>query len=465
MLAAPSLTEDDWIEIERELASRSFAEYRKLIRPKMIDGWWQRDCAERLQRFYERLIAGERPKMLIEAPPQHGKTELIIDFVSWLAGKHPGLKTIYTSFSERLGVRANLSLQRLYDREAYKRIFPDTRLDTGSTHQRTREILEYVGTEGYFRNTTVLGPITGEGLDLGIIDDPIKGREAAGSLAIRNKTWDWLTDDFFSRFSESAGLLSIMTRWHVDDPHGRMADQMEGVECVRYEAIATQDETYRKKGDPLFPELKSLEFLEERRHVMMTVRWSALYQQSPYVEGGGLFKIEGFQIVGAVPKVKRWVRYWDKAGTEGGGAHTAGVLMGLLEDGRVIVADVERGQWTAMNREKRIKLTADIDGLATEIWIEQEPGSGGKESAENSIRGLSGYKVHLDRVTGSKEDRAESYAAQVEAGNVLLLAGDWNKEFIDEHETFPDGAFKDQVDAASGAFNKLFRKRAKAGVW
>lgn len=464
--ATPTLNEADWLAIDRELASRSFWEYRKMIRPNMIEGWWQRDCAEHLQRFYQDLIDGLRPKLIIEAPPQHGKSEQIVDFISWIAGKHPEFKSIYTSFSERLGIRANLALQRLYDRDIYKRLFPDTMLDTGATHQRTREILEYCDTDGYFRNTTVLGPITGEGLDLGIIDDPVKGREAAASRTIRDKTWDWLTDDFFSRFSEDAGLLGIMTRWHVDDPHGRMLEQMPGVKQVKYKAIATEDETYRRAGEPLFPELKSLDFLEERRQIMLAVRWSALYQQEPYVEGGGLFKVEKFEIVHSIPaKVVKWIRYWDKAGTQDGGARTAGVKMGLLPNGQCIVADVVKGQWSAGNREQRIKQTAELDGHNVSIYVELEPGSGGKESAENSIRNLAGWTVNLDRVTGDKETRAEPYAAQVEGGNVLILAAEWNKEFIDEHETFPDGKFKDQVDAAAGAFNKLFAKRSKAGVW
>ena len=68
---------------------------------------------------------------------------------------------------------------------------------------------------------------------------------------------------------------------------------------------------------------------------------------------------------------------------------------------------------------------------------------------------LAGFKVRADRVTGNKEDRAQPYAAQVQAGNVLLLSGEWNRAFLDEHETFPAGKFKDQVDAAAGAFNKV----------
>ena len=47
------------------------------------------------------------------------------------------------------------------------------------------------------------------------------------------------------------------------------------------------------------------------------------------------------------------------------------------------------------------------------------------------------------------------YSVQVNAGNVVLLQGGWNEEFIEEHRFFPHGTYKDQVDAAAGAFNAL----------
>jgi predicted phage terminase large subunit-like protein len=90
-----------------------------------------------------------------------------------------------------------------------------------------------------------------------------------------------------------------------------------------------------------------------------------------------------------------------------------------------------------------------------QVWFEQEPGSGGKESAEASVRKFKAFSVHLDKVTGSKEVRAEPYAAQVQGGQVSIKAGEWNRDFLDEHEQFPFGKYMDQVDATAGAFNKL----------
>lgn len=434
------------------------------MNPKMKIGWFQRVVAEELQTFYNDLVDGWRPTLILCSPPQHGKSMQIIDFISWVAGKNPDLRKIFASYSERLGIRANLRLQRYYDSAKYKKVFPGTTINqsnavtvSGQT-LRNREMLEYVEHDGYFRNTTIGGPITGESLDLGIIDDPIKGREEAQSQRIRDRTWDWFNDDFSTRYSEDAATLMILTRWHLDDLAGRLIEADPHIRVLRYPAIAEEDERYRKKGEALFPEIKSLDFLLSRKVRMTATSWESLYQQNPMVAGGDIFPVERFVIVEHPPPpddVKRSVRYWDKAGTADGGCHTAGVLMHELKDGRFVVADVVRGQWAALDRETRIKQTARIDGPNVRVWVEQEPGSGGKESAEATIRNLAGFRVAADRVTGDKITRSDAYAAQVQGGNVMLVRGTWNRPFIGEHEAFPNAAEKDQVDAAGGAFAKL----------
>jgi predicted phage terminase large subunit-like protein len=119
---------------------------------------------------------------------------------------------------------------------------------------------------------------------------------------------------------------------------------------------------------------------------------------------------------------------------------------------------VARGQWSALEREQKIKLLAQLDAKlcsSYEIGVEQEPGSGGKESAENTIRRLAGYTVFADKVTGSKDVRAEPFAAQVQGNNVRLVAGEWQFDLLDEMEGFPNSKYRDQVDACSGAFNRL----------
>jgi len=177
---------------------------------------------------------------------------------------------------------------------------------------------------------------------------------------------------------------------------------------------------------------------------------------------GGMFQRAWFPIVEASPKEGRRVRYWDQAGTAGAGAYTVGLLMLAALDAKYYVEDVVRGQWSAAKRDAMMLQTARADKQRygrVDIWCEQEPGSGGLESAQAKIKLLAGFNVHTERATGDKATRAEPFAAQAEGGNVRLVRGPWNAAYVDEMAVAPEGPYKDQMDGSSGAFNKLAGKK------
>lgn len=441
------------IEIQSRKARTDFMTFRKIVNPGMKWGWWQYEITAHLQRFYDDWYSGMRPKLVIEAPPQHGKSSIITEFIAWAIGRDPDKRIIYASFSDRLGVRANLRLRRMMQAERYKRIFPAASI----TGKMTESLLEFGEQEGSFRNTTVRGAVTGEGLDLGVVDDPLKGRAEARSKTVRESTWDWFTDDFFSRFSEDAALLIILTRWHLEDPVGRLIAHDPTVKVLKYKAIATEDEPHRAKGEPLFPEHKSLAFLLERKKIMASGNWLALYQQSPTAEEGEVFEPGQIQIVDAVPAgVRKRVRGWD-FGASTKGDYTVGVLLGSLNDGRYIVLDVVRLQAKSHKRDEAIKNTAKRDGFSVKQSIPRDPGAAGVAQVEYLTTQLAGNRVVNSPETGDKVTRAEPFASQVNVGNVLMLRAEWNAAFVDEMRYFPDGAHDDQIDAASRAFNDLFQ--------
>lgn len=179
---------------------------------------------------------------------------------------------------------------------------------------------------------------------------------------------------------------------------------------------------------------------------------------------GMYFKRGYFEIVNAIPhNVVSWVRSWDLAATEPTPENpspdaTAGVLMGRLDDGRYIIADVRREQSKANAVRMLVKNTAVLDQMRykfVNVTVPQDPGQAGKEQAESYIKLLSGFAVSKMTPSGSKELRATPFASQVQAGNVLLLEGDWNEMYLSELEAFPESAHDDMVDASSDAFNKL----------
>lgn len=189
---------------------------------------------------------------------------------------------------------------------------------------------------------------------------------------------------------------------------------------------------------------------------------------------GLMFQRHWFGRENEAPARARRVRYWDKASSEGVGSFTCGVLMSRTDNGRYLVEDVVRGRWSYEERDRRILETAEADaehwGHNVQIYLEQEPGSGGKESAQLSVKMLARFPVHIDHLTGSKQrvkggqkvpgqakiTRAGPLAAQAEGGNVRLLSGcPWIGDYLEELCAFPESAHSDQVDASSGAFNKL----------
>jgi predicted phage terminase large subunit-like protein len=223
-------------------------------------------------------------------------------------------------------------------------------------------------------------------------------------------------------------------------------------------AIAEQpvsDYDQRQPGAALWPGRFDLDELQKTRLSLGSHEWNALYQQRPTPPGGGMFQREWFSIVNAAPVDAARCRYWDKAGTEGAGDWSCGVKMVRDQDGAFYIEDVVRGQWSALARERIMRQTAEMDGGNTSIGVEQEPGSGGKESAESSIRNLAGFPVYAEKVTGDKATRAMPFAAQCEARNVKLVRGSWNSAYLDELCSFPYGSHDDQIDGSSGAFAKL----------
>lgn len=179
--------------------------------------------------------------------------------------------------------------------------------------------------------------------------------------------------------------------------------------------------------------------------------------------GGEMFQRAWFPIVQMAPKKIKWIRYWDMAGTEaspikspsGQPAFTCGVKMGLTPDKILFVDDVIKGQWSPKQCERMVKQTADMDGVEVEICMEQEPGSSGKHTIHYYRKLLIGYTFRGDKVRLSKTQRWGPLASQAEGENVALVAGQWNREFLEELDLAPGGPFLDQVDAASGACQKL----------
>jgi predicted phage terminase large subunit-like protein len=185
-------------------------------------------------------------------------------------------------------------------------------------------------------------------------------------------------------------------------------------------------------------------------------------------EKGGMFEHGWFTTIDSPPEKMKKIRFWDLAATaEAKGKNpdwTVGALVGLQE-GRYYVLDIQRMRGTPAEVERLIRMTAEMDDSATQIWMEQEPGASGVNTIDYYARQvLVGHAFKGVRSSGSKEERARVFSTASEMGNLLLVRGRWNKTLIDECVQFPKGAHDDQVDAVSGAINHLSKRKAKVRI-
>lgn len=285
--------------------------------------------------------------------------------------------------------------------------------------------------------------------------NPVPADDATGGWLRTLLAW-WINDDTGLPIDERSGVL----RWFVRDREGSIvwSDTPESLRAqfpdpdddpmsLTFIRGRLEDNPAMETADPGYrARLLKLPLFERAR--LLGGNWNAR------PAAGAVFDRAWFEIVKASPRQARRVRYWDKASTERGGDFTVGVRMAEA-DGVYYVEDVVRGQWSAFQRNEVIRQTAKADGTEVDVWVEREPSAGGKESAEITIRDLTGYTVRADPVSGDKITRAGPMAAQAEAGNVKLVESEWNAAWLAEHHAFPESRHDDQVDASAGAFNKL----------
>lgn len=421
--------------------------------------------------------------LIINIPPGTTKTLLVsVMFPVWCWTRWPWIKFITGSYSNDLALESAEKSRDIMRSDKFKALYPDITVkedkDTKSNfriaviERKSNGAVNRIAFAGGRFSTSVGGTITGFHGHINIWDDPINPKQAASEILL-NTANNWVDKSASTRKAdkEISVTIMVMQRLHQNDPTGHLLEKKD--KKIKHICLPGEIKTFLQYVSPpelvgnykdglLDPVRLSWSALKEMEADLGQYGYAGQVGQNPVPPGGGMFKVENFQTITNIPSdihIVKTVRYWDKAGTTDAGAYTAGVKLARLINNKIVVLDVVRGQWSAEKRERIIRNTAEMDGRKVEVYIEQEPGSGGKESAQATIRNLIGYSIRADHPTGDKVFRADPFSVQVNEGNVMLLKGDWNREFVEEHRFFPFGRFKDQVDAASAGFNILSGRR------
>ncbi len=439
------------------------------------------------QVLAERVMKG-LPKLhdeVVNIPP--GTTKSIVwsvMYCPWVWTRMPKARFICLSYSHPLALNLSRLSRQIVKSEKYQRLFPHVEL---SDDQDTKGF--FTNKRGGYRySSSVGGTVTGYHGHFIVVDDPLDPNQAASELDLQAVN-RWMKDTLPTRKTDKAVTPTalIMQRLGEDDPSAQMLEKnkkREGrVRHVCLPSELTEDvqppslaanyvdgllDPVRLSRDVLNDYMEDGEFM-----------YSAQFLQRPKPPGGSMFKVNRIKEA-TVPPWKefiRLVRFWDKAGTawlkgkKNHSAFTVGTLMGMKLDDvghkTFWVLDVIRGRWDSGDRERTIRETAEMDGFGVIIGIEEEPGSGGKQSAEESVANLAGFRVRTVKVSkaeGDKEQRADAFSVQVNHGRVYVPTdADWLEPWLSELEYFPNSKYKDQVDSASCAFTMLRGKVKRVG--
>lgn len=453
-------------EANAELRRRDFTEFKRALYRRYAHA----PHLEALDRALERVslyaeTGGERGTylLLVEMPPRHGKSLSVSRFFPpWHLGRNPEHRVMLVSYGADLAVKNSRYARSVVLSKVYRDTF-DIELDASS---RAANAWDIADSEGGVDAIGVLGGASGKGAHILICDDLIKNRSEAESPTIRDRTWDAINDDLLSRLEPGGAVIMFATRWHQDDPQGRMLKlithtaQPGPVEHLCFPAIAREsDPLGRAPGEALWPARFPASVLRATKDRMTAYSWGALYDQSPIAAEGGLFKAANFTIIHFVPECTQVARYWDLAMSEKTSADfTVGVKMGIQANGREVVLDVQRKQleWDEVTRwmaEVALK-----DGPRVTIGFEKKgfmSRAGKALVADKRLHNFSvfGYPKDTDKLTN-----ALPFAARVGQQVVDVVEAHWNDEFLDELMSFPRGANDDQVDAAAGAHEMLGRR-------
>ena len=335
---------------ERGLGERNLLSFTRHTLPAFAPAPFHIAYYEVLTRF----AMGEIKKLMITMPPQHGKSEgATRRLPAFVLGQDPDKRIAIVSYNAIKARKFNRELQRIMDDDRYYELFPQTLLAGQASYQeqgrrsrnyaRNSDECEIVGYQGSFKTIGVGGSLTGEPVDMLIMDDLYKDASSAWSPVIRQNVADWYDTVASTRLHNDSQQLLVFTRWHMEDLAGRLLEQ-EGVYdpienpqgwlLVSFPAIQNRspsEQDPRAEGEPLWPERHSLEKLLEIKGRSPTV-FESLYQQNPQPSQGLMY--EEFTCYTDLPSRSYSVAYIDAA--DSGADYLCALFYKEAEDGNYI---------------------------------------------------------------------------------------------------------------------------------
>lgn len=415
-------------------------------------------------RKLEQLRTGAIKRLIISMPPRHGKSELCsVRFPAYMLGLNPNELIIACSYSATLANNMGRKVKRVMGETSYKRLFPNVRLATKSDVNQinTAREFEVSGYDGKYIGSGVGGGITGEGMTLGVIDDPIKNRKEANSRTYQESIFEWYKSVFRTRLHKDGRILITVTRWHEDDLVGKIIEtSKEDWDIVNIPAMCDSEvvkgiDDPRSKGEALWESHFPMETLLELQESLGLFDFNALYQGDPTSDDSAIFNPGYWQyyngdIADKLNTEESTINYviqsWDTALKDGEeNDYSVCTTWGVANNGVYLLHRFkERLQYPDL---KQAMIMLNDSWRPKSVLI------------EDKVSGIS-VRQELHRTTkmpllpiepkGDKIVRAKAVTGFLAAGKVFLPThATWLQDYMDELRRFPSGKHDDQVDSTT----------------
>lgn len=436
------------------------------------------------RRYYKVLTDfahGEIRKLMVFMPPQHGKSEgSTRRLPAFVLGDNPDKKVAIVSYNAPKARKFNREIQRIIDSEEYHEIFPETTLNASNVTTvagswlRNADECEIVGHRGGFKTVGVGGALTGEPVDMLIMDDIYKDAKTAWSPIVRESVSDWYDTVAETRLHNDSQQLIVFTRWHEDDLAGTLLRQQgiydkdtnpDGWVVVIYKAIKEGSPTEydpRQEGEPLWAERHNLDKLQSIRKRNPQV-FESLYQQDPQPSEGLMYE-SGFSEYITRPATMRCKRkaYVDTADT--GTDYLCAIIYDETEIANYIVDVLYTARAMEYTEPALAKMLSKHD--VAECVVESNNGGRGfARNVEKQCRMMGNNKTTFKwfAQTDNKDVRIFSNSATVQ--NLTIMPQGWKRLFpefanaICGYLKAGKNAHDDAPDALTGTIERRPRHR------
>ena len=440
-------------ELELKKIRDSYVNYLKYVYPQYIVTKFHLLVANICQNVIERVEKGEKVKLCLSVPPQHGKSMTVTETLpSWFIGRNPDLRAIVTAYNadiaEKFGNK-NRQLMKDFGKEIFGLEISES--------QDNKTLWDIDKHQGGMLATGILGSLTSNGGALIIVDDPFKNGEDADNQDLRDKVYDTFADSVSTRArGKGNAIIVIHTRWHEDDLIGRLEKSGDWI-IINIPCVWEKGEDkllHRKIGETLCPELGfDAKWAQQMQKLLGARKWAALYQGKPYVDGGNLINRSVIKFYNEKTKPLSFETTEMSCDLTFGGtkASNDNVCLGVWgrngADHYLLKKIKKKMTFQETLQQLRI-LSSNFPSCRKKIV---EAKANGKATVETLNREVGGF-VEFDPKAKSKKERFENVIPLFESGNVWFPDESLDptiEDDVDEMLRFPNGAHDDFVDMVS----------------